>query len=401
MTRRTPRALSLLFLALALAVSPRLAAAPLRIYDAPAAATAASLPAASARPSPGAPQDPPAAGPTRARLRPAIPPAPPEYLTEDLGWLKLVYHPSTRDRVRPLLQRAAGIRAELGALLGREALTSPVEVRIAAAPAELDRLSPVEVGSAVTAAAFGDLHLAVLSAASRLALDPPDLESTLRHELAHLALDEATAGAPIPRWLHEGFAVHAAGEHAATRAQTLSLASLRIRLVPLAEIEALLPTQGPETSIAYAQAADFARFLLQPERRPRFADFIDRARDGAPPEEALARAYGGPLAELELSWREDVARRYGFAPVLAGALLALVLLVAGALALQRLRLRRARRFSPRQKVRLHPELRARPSRITPTTSPIIAARGARARGDADGDLGVPKVEHDGRWWTLH
>lgn len=120
----------------------------------------------------------------------------------------------------------------------------------------------------------------------------------------------------------------------------------------------------------------------------------------APPQEALDRAYGGDLAGLELAWHEDIARRHGFVPVLVGTLLALVFLVAGALAVRWFR-RRRRAFSipPRRLLHLHPESRARPSR--PTPSPILAARGARQRGDSGMDPDVPKVEHDGRWHTLH
>jgi hypothetical protein len=378
MSRAPPRALALALLALACVAAPRASAGALRVYD--------------AGPSSAGPSDAPAP-------RAIVPPAPPQYLTENLGWLKLVYHPSTRDRVRPLIGRAAGIRAELGALLGREALLTPVEVRIAAAPAELDRLAPRPIEGATTAAAFGELRLAVISAASRLALDPPDLDSAFRHQLAHLALDEASGGAALPRWLHEGFAVHAAGERSALRAQTLCLASLRGRLVPLSELDALLEQESPEATIAGAQAADFARFLLQPDRQARFGDFIERARSGEPSAEALARSYGSGLAELELAWRGNMARRYGFVPVLAGTLVVLGLFIGGALAVRRMRTRRAHPLSPRRKLRPDPPPRPRPPR--PTTSPIVAARGARPRGDADSDPDVPKVEHDGRWYTLH
>lgn len=352
--------------------------------------------------------DAPSAGEASPRSRPpAIPPAPAEYLSEDRGWITFVYHPSTRDRVRPLIARADVLRADLSALLGREALTQRVEVRVAAAHAELGHLAPaVELGDA-TAASFGELRLAVLSAAPRLSLDPPELEAVLRHALAHLALDEATGGAALPRWLHEGFAAQAAGERASLRAQTLCLAALRGRLAPLSDLESLLPAEAAAPSIAYAEAADFTRFLLEPARRDGFAAFVEHTRDGAPPPEALARAYGAGLPELELAWRQDVARRYGFLPVLIGALALIALLCAGAFGLRRLRERRPVPISPRRRVRAEQAAQSarasspsRPSPPPPAPTPSLASR-ARRRAELDGDDGVPKVEHGGRWHTLH
>jgi len=393
-----PAALALL--GLVHLAAPRPAAAALRVYDAPAAQ----------------------GGAARGGRPPAIPPAPAEYLTDDRGWITFVYHPSTRDRVRPLIARVDAFRAELGALLGREALTAHVEVRVAAAPAELEHLTPsVEIGDA-TAVTFGDLRLAAVSAAPRVALDPPQLEGVLRHALAHLALDEAAGEAAIPRWMHEGFAVHAAGDRAAVRAQTLSLAALRGRLLPLADLPSLLPAEAPETSVAYAEAADFVRFLVEREgregradrpdhgahrahgddpQRTRFAGFLAEARAGAPLDDALTRSYGARLADLELAWRQDVARRYGFVPVLVGTLALLTLLCAGALGLRRLRDRRARPAPPRLRARPEVELPrvSRPSR-NPAT-PILASRAGRRRAEGDVESDVPKIEHGGRWYTLH
>lgn len=354
--------------------------------------------------------DAPSAGEASTHGRPlAIPAAPAEYLSEDRGWITFVYHPSTRDRVRPLIARADVLRADLSALLGREALTQRVEVRVAAAHAELGHLAPaVELGDA-TAASFGELRLAVLSAAPRLSLDPPELEGVLRHALAHLALDEATGGAAVPRWLHEGFAAQAAGDRAALRAQTLCLAALRGRLAPLSDLESLLPApaEAAAPSIAYAEAADFTRFLLEPARRDGFAAFVEHARDGAPLPEALARAYGAGLPELELAWRQDVARRYGFLPVLVGALALIALLCAGAFGLRRLRERRPVPISPRRRIRAEQAEQSarasspsRPSPPPPAPTPSLASR-ARRRAELEGDDGVPKVEHGGRWHTLH
>ncbi len=72
-----------------------------------------------------------------------VPPLPPEYLTHEEAGFRLSYQPSTRDRVRSLQPLAAAIRTELNAQFGRPVLGA-VEIRVAAAPSEMARLSPVE-----------------------------------------------------------------------------------------------------------------------------------------------------------------------------------------------------------------------------------------------------------------
>ena len=66
---------------------------------------AAPEPAAGARP-----YDAPRVEPKGA----SIPPLPPEYLTQEEGWLKVAFHPSVpRERVRQLIGQAGVIRTEL------------------------------------------------------------------------------------------------------------------------------------------------------------------------------------------------------------------------------------------------------------------------------------------------
>src|SRR5262249_18257305 len=147
------------------------------------------------------------------RVDPAakLPEVPAEYLPHDGGWIHFAYHPSARKRVRALIADAPRARAELAATLGAEVLTS-VEVRLAALTAEMARLAPVELPSYAPGVALANQNAIILSVTSPLSLEPSDLDEHFRHELAHLALDDAAHGHPLPRWFHEGFATYAAGE---------------------------------------------------------------------------------------------------------------------------------------------------------------------------------------------
>ncbi len=333
-----------------------------------------------------------------------IPPLPPEYLTHDEGWIRLSYHPSARERVRPLIEDADAIRNALAAELGREVLRS-VEVRVAAVPAEMARLAPGDVPSYAPALAYGELHLVVMSLSSPISLEPPDLEEVFRHGLAHLALDEALGGASVPRWFAEGYAVHASGEDGGGRVQALAVASLRQRLLGVRELESSFPDEAPQASIAFAEAADLCRFLLHEDRRDSFPVLMERLRAGEPFEQALTAAYAADLGTLEQAWRRDMARRYSFAPVLA-ACGGLWLLLAGIALVRRRRRRTAAAARETRRARRTEVLAARArDRARPPRALTI---GDRLIEESD-ELGeailpdpeVPKVEHDGRWHTLH
>jgi hypothetical protein len=381
---------SILLAALAaLAVLP----APALGHDTPARAAAE-----------GRPDDAPRVEPKGA----AVPPLPPEYLTQEAGWLRVAYHPSARERVRPLIAQADAIRDELRAELGADVLSS-VEVRVAAVPGEMARLSPAELPGYATGVAFGELHLIVMSLASPLSLEPPKPSEVLRHGLAHIALDQALAGGPVPRWFHEGYAVKFAADDGSLRAQTLFFASLRGRLLNLSELESKMPADAPQSSVAYAQAADFLRFLTRSESKSHFAALVRRVREGDDFQKALASAYAMAPAELELAWRKDIAMRYGFLPgLLCGTLVWVAALVIVAV-------KRARRSSParrpllvRHTRRVEVEARPRPVLIPPARGlPPSRARATLADGGdirdeaMPPDPDVPKVEHEGEWHTLH
>ena len=241
-----------------------------------------------------------------------------EYSSVEERGIKLVYHLRARERAHALLARALAVRAELGAELGRDVLPS-VEIRVAAsARADGQRSRRRELPAGAAAVAYRDLHLVVMSLSA-----PPreagDLEDRLRHELAHLALDEAIAAHDVPRWFHEGYALHASGEDVSQRAEVLCEAALRDRLLRLRDVEAHFPDGPSEGSLAAAEAAELVRFLLDPAHRQRFPSLIEGLREGKPFEAAVSEAYEEDVWHIERRFRKEIARRYSFVPVLVGA----------------------------------------------------------------------------------
>jgi hypothetical protein len=326
--------------------------------------------------------------------RAQVPRVPADYQTHDDAGIRFAYAPLAGDRVRPLIAKAPTIRSELSNLLGREVLAS-IEIRIAAAHSEMNRVAPADLPGYATAGAFFKQGLIVMSLTSPLSLEARDLEPWLRHALAHAALDEAAGGNPLPRWLHEGFAIEHAGERAAARAEALCLASLGERMIPLRELDAHFPADAPPGALAFAQAADLTRFLLD-GKRERFQAMLERVRAGEGADTALQLAYGSDAPQLELSWRRAVAKRYAFLPVLLGATLLWIVIAMGLFA-RRLRARRKALANRRSRRFIEREARAAlaTARLRTPTEPEEIMDPIPLEAD------VPKVEHDGQWYTLH
>jgi hypothetical protein len=248
--------------------------------------------------------------------------------------------------------------------------------------------------------AYPSLHLALLALQAPETWEAPDLVELLEHELTHLALDEAVAGHHVPRWFNEGLAIHESGELPYGRTKTLWDATLGKRLLPLADLDRGFPADGYSVNVAYAESADFVRFLMRDDDRARFGSLIERVRAGNAFERALDDAYGTDLRKLEYEWREEVSHRFGIVPMLTGGG-ALWVLVSGLAVAAWVKRRRRAKAKLAQWAREEAEIDA-----------VMAAARERAvsaqavASDAD-DMpphvspGVPIVEHEGRWYTVH
>lgn len=312
-----------------------------------------------------------------------VPPTPPEYLSHEEAGLHFGYHPSVRDRVRPLLEQADGVREELRSRIGRPVLAS-VRVRVAVGAVDLERVLPTE--------GERSLDVVVDSSSGTLAFSIPEdwsdarAQAALRRGFAELALSEV-AVEDCPRWFHAGF-VHGFAEPAALpRRWRVWTATMTGGLLPLDEIEARAIANARPDEPALAQATDLVRMLAgKPEE---FRALLAHATDSTPFDEALSRVYRFDSSGLEVRWREELARVrrmswLGFGALVAGSALACVALW-----------RRSRR-------RPSPLDAAEPTRSPDVTDPPPAGeRAPRTFLPPKGVSGVPRVSHDGRWHTLH
>lgn len=163
------------------------------------------------------------------------------------------------------------------------------------------------------------------------------LQPTFVHELAHLGLDRATDDPSlhadsetqnhssrtgrrrVPRWLHEGYAIRAAGEWNLERGAVLMQAGLRSRVIPLGELHNGFPAEGFDVELAYAQSFHFVRFLHDEYGELAFARMLNFIREGDAFETAFYRAYGRRFGPVEHTWRKELNVAYTWIPVVFGS----------------------------------------------------------------------------------
>jgi hypothetical protein len=348
------------------------------------------------------PRDAPRVG--AGRLSPT--PVPPGFNTFDGGWIRFHYHPSSREPMQALISESTAIRRQLSERLGVTVLKH-VRVDVARTPGEMATLAPAGAPypDYASGVAYPELGLVLLTIAPLHPSADHNLVEVFRHELAHVALFDAVSGAHVPRWFNEGLAVFVSGETSITRLRTLWTATIADTLIPLSQLDTSFPADENNAEVAYAEAVDVVRYLVRQREHFRFQGLVERMRAGQDFAQALKEAYGIDMLDLEQEWRDDVAKRYTFWPVLfSGSAVwsgVLGLFVLG----WRKRRKRARVTLERweREEAREDALRAAAPPPAPRVH-IVLSRGAQPPGlsmPPPSENEVPKVQHEGQWHTLH
>jgi hypothetical protein len=357
------------------------------------------------------------------------PPLPSDYVTKSLGAVTASYPPNAEARVRDLLEAVPRVQAGLAKLLGHP-LPEPVDLRFVWAPEDMAALAPVDAPPPryATGVSYPAQRVALVALSDPRSGSAASASETLAHELAHVAFAQATSDAPVPRWFHEGFAIHAAGERSLARYEVLAEAAAFRRLVPLESLDEHFADESFDVSLAYAEAADVLRFLSRDGDRHRFVSLLERLRVGVPFERALPDAYGVDLRKLDYEWRNEAAKRFAFLPIFTGgSILWVAMAVVFAFGWARKRREakatldrwdaeetESRRLAELSRLGLEVSGADRASSTSsgvtggvPGAAPMASVPeggGALADDLAEGTRVSPGrllVEHEGRWHTLH
>ncbi|MBP9857217.1 MAG: hypothetical protein KBD62_04570 [Kofleriaceae bacterium] len=258
----------------------------------------------------------------------------------DRGAITVVAEAGLERIARRVADRAPRTLAAIREDLSRLPQPARIEIRIVADSRDLAAAAPADRGAPRWAAgvAYPDLGVVVL------AVGRPggrfDVDKTLDHELAHLALGAAVPNAP--RWLHEGFAWQFAADLDWSRMETLAGMAWFGSVIPLDQLVSAFPADELPASRAYAQSYDLVRYLVGRGRyvdrdddgdRYPWQEFLYELGRGKSIDDAARAAYGADLDELFAEWKTDMTRRYLMVPATLFAtglwLLAALLLVIG------------------------------------------------------------------------
>ena len=137
-----------------------------------------------------------------------------------------------------------------------------------------------------------------------------DPMTTLRHELAHLALHEAMGDLP-PRWFDEGYASYAAGEWGREEVLATSYALVLRQLPSLDSLDDYFTAGEDRAGQGYALAQRAVTELASLDERRGLTLFFQYWKETGSMDKAIRAAYGLTLADFDLRWRERTRRRYG------------------------------------------------------------------------------------------
>lgn len=181
---------------------------------------------------------------------------------------------------------------EMTGMLG---FRQPVRVVLAAESGELARRVPRWV------AGFADAGSRTIVIFPRRVPTYPDrsLPSLLRHEVAHLLVDDAARGGRLPRWFSEGVATVAAREWGLEDRARYALAVVGRDERSLADLDRSFSAGGRRAARAYAMSAAFVRELERRFGRGVSAAILAEVGGGADFELAFSRATGADLRGVE------------------------------------------------------------------------------------------------------
>ena len=163
-----------------------------------------------------------------------------------------------------------------------------------------------------------------------------EVATTLSHELVHAVMAAALGSRhrEMPAWWREGLATHLSHEWRLVESVHVVGLAVSGRFVPLYELEAEFPAQGPRVQWAYLESFAFVGWLVEREGPESLPRFFESFTSGASFRQAFIAAFGESPTVLEREWKGEFLWRYRWLPVLTSSstvwlVMVLIFVVAG------------------------------------------------------------------------
>ncbi|HKV76312.1 MAG TPA: hypothetical protein VJN95_17465 [Gemmatimonadales bacterium] len=162
-----------------------------------------------------------------------------------------------------------------------------------------------------------------------LRADLPDVQATLHHELAHLAL-HAAISVRVPLWFDEGYAAWSTGEWERLEYLRMGAALAGVTPPTLTGLDGMLRGSARTADVAYALATSAIIELARRNPSGLLDPLLNRLREGVDFDTAVQQSTGLSLYQFEDTWQHAVRVRYnlvtwllagGFWSLAAGAVI--------------------------------------------------------------------------------
>lgn len=196
------------------------------------------------------------------------------------------------DRALPKLAGALGVP------IGGE-----VRVYLAEDTDQFRTLQPQMPPEWADATAYPNLGAIFLRAPSARGADPKPLVQVLDHELIHILLGRAFAPTDVPHWLQEGVAQVYSGEAGPEVTEALSRGLRSGAAFSLKDLEGGFPIDPIRAQLAYAQSADFVRWMRFRFGESSIPALVQATRSGQTLAAAVHQVTGDPLDVVDADWK--------------------------------------------------------------------------------------------------
>ncbi len=145
---------------------------------------------------------------------------------------------------------------------------------------------------------------------SKISSHPFSLETTLKHEMCHLLLDEHIKEPLLPRWLNEGVCQWASdwiGDITWSQKQSvLNKAAIKGTFIPLSLLRHQFPADPEALQLAYEQSKGFVAYMLGEFGRAGLLKILAFMKQGESVESAVQLACSKSLESLEQDWHRSL-----------------------------------------------------------------------------------------------
>ena len=134
------------------------------------------------------------------------------------------------------------------------------------------------------------------------------MEKVIPHELTHAMLEQVTQPpfGDIPRWLHEGLAMHSEGGMSTEERATLEQAIRDDNLISLRVLNSPFPDQRARAILSYAESNSLVEFIIHDYGADKMGQLIAVFAQGAYYDDAMMQVFGVDMDGMEDLWRTSI-----------------------------------------------------------------------------------------------